>query len=381
MRVGSLFSGAGGLDLAVEGFFGADLAWVVEQDPHASTVLEQRFGVPNLGDVSKVDWAAVEPVDVLCGGFPCQDVSWAGRGVGIEGARSGLWRYFVDAIRLLRPRVVVVENVTALLVRGFERVAADLASLGYRFGWGCVRASDAGAPHRRDRVFVVATDAERSGRGAGTGLRPDGSGWERRGRLGDDDRPVPLLPTPTSRDWKGANQRGDATCLPGAVTLPPTPIAGDAKGGRNATRPAEQGERNDGWTLTGVVYGGKMKLLPTPCAAEPGGSIERYRKWLADHDGRESTFVPLSMVTDWGEYEAAVARWEPIVGRPAPPPVDEKGRLNPVFVEWMMGWPHGWVTGVDVARTHHLRILGNGVVPQQAWVALHLLTETVGVAA
>lgn len=326
MRVGSLFSGAGGLDMAVAGFFGAEVAWVVEHDPHAVRVLERRVGVPNLGDVSLVDWNAVEPVDVLCGGFPCQDVSLAGRGVGIEGARSGLWRYFVDAIRLLRPRVVVVENVTALLVRGFERVAADLASLGYRFGWGCVRASDAGAPHRRDRVFVVAADA-------------DVEGWEGR-----------------------------------------QPAAGDAKGGRNATRPAEQGERNDGLTPD-VVYGGKMKLLPTPCAAEPGGSIERYRKSLADHDGRESTFVPLSMVTDWGEYEAAVARWEPIVGRPAPPPVDEKGRLNPVFVEWMMGWPHGWVTDVDVARTHHLRILGNGVVPQQAWVALHLLTESVGVAA
>jgi DNA (cytosine-5)-methyltransferase 1 len=102
-------------------------------------------------------------VDVLCGGFPCQDISVAGRGEGIDGERSGLWAEYARLIRDLRPRYVIVENVAALLARGMERVLGDLAACGYDAEWDCIPASAVGAPHRRDRVWLVAY-AQRGGR-------------------------------------------------------------------------------------------------------------------------------------------------------------------------------------------------------------------------
>lgn len=172
IRIGSLFSGAGGLDLAVEEVFGGRLVWVCEIDPAACTVLDKRFGVPNLGDITAVDWSTVEPVDVLCGGFPCQDVSAAGRKEGIEnGTRSGLWANFADAIAGLRPGFVVIENVRGLLsakakgtqgvpMRAMGRVLGDLADLGYDARWKTLPASAVGAPHKRERVFILATPTD-----------------------------------------------------------------------------------------------------------------------------------------------------------------------------------------------------------------------------
>ncbi|ALA48177.1 DNA methyltransferase [Mycobacterium phage Phlei] len=167
--VGSLFSGVGGLDLAVEEAFNARTIWQCESDKQASKVLAKRFGVPNLGDITAVDWSNVRRPDILCGGFPCQDVSAAGLKKGIAaGTRSGLWSYFADAIDALRPEFVVIENVRGLLnakanegERGsaFRRVLSDLAEVGYDAVWKVVRASDVGAPHRRERVFILAHPA------------------------------------------------------------------------------------------------------------------------------------------------------------------------------------------------------------------------------
>ncbi|AKU45050.1 DNA methylase [Mycobacterium phage Quico] len=184
MKIGSLFSGAGGLDIAVEQFFGARTVWHCELNPAASKVLAHRWpGVPNLGDITAVDWAEVEPVDILAGGFPCQDVSAAGRRAGIaEGTRSGLWALFAEVINQLRPRAVVIENVRGLLsarayrameseettvgdgadgpiLRALGAVLGDLADLGYDAQWTTVAASAVGAPHKRERVFIVAHPA------------------------------------------------------------------------------------------------------------------------------------------------------------------------------------------------------------------------------
>ncbi|WP_229686958.1 DNA cytosine methyltransferase, partial [Longimycelium tulufanense] len=165
MRAGSLFSGCGGLDLAVAEVFGTEPAWFCDPDPAAVAVLAHHWpSTPNLGDITAVDWDQVEPVDVLVGGFPCQDISNAGKREGIAGERSGLWTYFARAIGVLRPRHVVVENVAAVLVRGFDTVAADLARLGYRFAWTVLAASEVGACHRRNRLFLVATDTDSPGR-------------------------------------------------------------------------------------------------------------------------------------------------------------------------------------------------------------------------
>ncbi len=156
-RIGSLFTGYGGLDLAVHAVLGGHLAWYAEVDRHAQTVLAHRFGgVVNLGDIRAVDWTQVAPVDVVTAGFPCQDISDAGKREGISGERSSLWRCVADAVRVLRPRLVFVENVAALLRRGLDAVQGDLAALGYDASWICLRASDVGAAHRRDRLFLLA---------------------------------------------------------------------------------------------------------------------------------------------------------------------------------------------------------------------------------
>jgi DNA (cytosine-5)-methyltransferase 1 len=154
MRVGSLFAGIGGFDLAAR-WMGWQTAWVSEIDPYASAVLKKHWpDAPNLGDITTI--TNPPPVDVLVGGFPCQDISLAGKGEGIGGARSGLWKHYARLIEEIRPRYVVAENVSALRSRGLEVVLGDLAEIGYDAEWHCIPASAVGAPHRRDRIWIVA---------------------------------------------------------------------------------------------------------------------------------------------------------------------------------------------------------------------------------
>jgi len=158
MQVGSLFSGIGGIELGLEmASKEFQPAWFVEREPYAQSILKRHWPeVKIYDDITRVNWNEVERVDVLTGGFPCQDISNAGKRVGIQGSRSGLWKEMFKAIRILRPRLVIAENVSALLNRGLNVVLADLASLGYNAEWDCIPASAVGAPHRRDRIFIVA---------------------------------------------------------------------------------------------------------------------------------------------------------------------------------------------------------------------------------
>ncbi len=171
--VGSLCTGYGGLDLGVLAALGTGrIGWVADPDPHVARILAARMdGIPNVGDLRRIDWTSVEPVDVVVVGFPCQDISAAGRRAGIEkGARSGLWTDIVACLRVLRPALVVVENVAALRWKGggLDRVLGDLAEAGYDALWRSVRAADIGAAHRRERVFLLAwLRAPRSGDEAG----------------------------------------------------------------------------------------------------------------------------------------------------------------------------------------------------------------------
>ena len=147
MNVGGLFSGIGGWELGLERA-GMRVLWHCESDPFCQRVLAARWpGIPCYPDVSELRGADVAPVDVLCGGFPCQDISVAGRGAGIGGARSGLWSEMFRLTGELRPGYLVVENVPALLVRGLDIVLGDLASIGFDAEWDCLRACDFGAPH------------------------------------------------------------------------------------------------------------------------------------------------------------------------------------------------------------------------------------------
>lgn len=158
LRWGSLFSGFGFLDLALEWAGAGEVAWQVESEPFARAVLRARFPQADrsVQDVREVTRERLPPVDALCGGFPCQDLSYAGRGEGLDGARSGLWREYDRIIGEFAPRVVVVENSSALLTRGLDKVVGDLERRGYSVAARLLRASDVGAPHRRERIFLVA---------------------------------------------------------------------------------------------------------------------------------------------------------------------------------------------------------------------------------
>src|SRR5258708_21050955 len=114
-RIGSLCTGYGGLDLAVMEVLGAELAWCADNAPHVSAILAGRFPVPNLGDITNADWASVRAVDVITAGFPCQDISFAGRGAGLTaGTPSSAWNHVMDAVPDLAPDRLAVENVAAL---------------------------------------------------------------------------------------------------------------------------------------------------------------------------------------------------------------------------------------------------------------------------
>lgn len=157
MKVGSLFSGYSGLDLGLQKVFPeAWPAWFVEFDKSPSKILKHHYpDVPNFGDVTKVDWAEIEPVDAITAGYPCQPFSVAGKRRGTNDERH-LWPYVLDAIRAIQPRFAVFENVRGHVNLGLSTVVADLASIGWNAEWTVNRASDVGAPHRRERLFIFA---------------------------------------------------------------------------------------------------------------------------------------------------------------------------------------------------------------------------------
>lgn len=384
LRIGGLFEGYGGLTAGVQAAMGGELAWYSEIDPAASRILTHHHpDVPNLGDITAVDWSAVEPVDVLTGGFPCQDVSAAGKRAGLTpGTRSGLWSHMAYAISQLRPSLVVIENVRGLLsaeahsdverctwclgderdvcMRALGAVLADLAGLGFDAVWCGLRASDVGAPHNRFRVFIVATDPN----GSGSQRAESAAGRDLSARCvasdagGDAVRQQPVLERrrvgETGLGWDHA------------------PVA-DAQGdGRNERRPeSARVERG----LHAAVGGGE------PASDSDGGGLagdpERdvaaaaglEAPLGADVDGR---------VLDWGQFGPAIERWQLILGRSAPAPTKTGKRgseqLSPEFVEWMMGLPDGHVTAVPgLTRNEQLKALGNGVCPQQATAAVRFL--------
>jgi DNA (cytosine-5)-methyltransferase 1 len=306
-RIGSLCTGYGGLDIAALAVFGGTLTWCADNDKHVSTILAARYpDVPNLGDVTVLDWAKVPVVDVLCAGFPCQDISFSGRGAGIEkGARSGIWKDIVTGIRELRPTVIVVENVAAIRSRGLGRVLGDLAALGYDANWTSLRASDVGAAHRRERVFILAYRQDKGGDDVFTTAYARSKRWQRR---------------------------------------------------------ATSSQTASWWASGGPVRLGDLTLA---------GTVKRPQSGR----GGVSSVGEIA----WGRYGATIRRWEAIIGRRAPYPVERgtrgQPRLAAVFSEWLMGLPKGFVTDLGLPYGAQHRALGNGVVPQQAVVALWQLVD------
>lgn len=161
----SLCSGYGGIDLAVEKLTGDKTEFTADNGAAPRAILAHRFpNAANLGSLADVDWAAFADqnpdVETITAGFPCQGLSNAGLRKGLTDERSAVWKHVAEAVRCVRPRLVFLENVAAIRSRGLGEVLADLASIGYDARWTRVRASDVGAPHRRDRWFCVATPTD-----------------------------------------------------------------------------------------------------------------------------------------------------------------------------------------------------------------------------
>jgi DNA (cytosine-5)-methyltransferase 1 len=311
----SLFSGAAGLDLGVALAFGdVRVIAYVEREAYACEVLASRMEKEDLDpapiwtDVSTFDGRPFRGlVDIISGGFPCQDISVAGKQEGIGGKRSGLWKQYLRIVDEVRPGLVIIENVSALVTKGLEVVLYDLASLGYDAAWGTLRASDVGATHRRDRIFIVALADDDD-----AGLDRQ---WLARIRLSEQEHGEAAL-----RRHNTYGQGGSS-------------VADAASNGRRQrwTESDAERETSTGGAEQELAHGvgrGRGQLLGEREPELAGGEIATPRS---------SESEPQKHSWTAGHY-------------PPPPQTRESGAkspasdrtLNPRFVEWLMGWPIGW---------------------------------------
>ena len=293
MIFGSLFSGIGGLDLACESV-GWRCAWQVEIDPFCRAVLAKHWpDVERFADVREVGSDRLVPVNVIVGGFPCQDVSVAGSRRGLAGERSGLWFDFLRIVEELRPAGVIVENVSGLAGRGLDTVAAGLHGAGYAVEVSRVAAADVGAPHRRIRHFIVgvANPDLRRCRGERQPVAPDVEGARgdqphrrdqarsvegRRLANAAGERLEVAEPSDDGDERaapSGADRRPTVSRLGGGVDGLPAGLVGPGPGG---VWPAARGEKQSPWepprTISGprdTTGGRKMRLRALGNAVVP----------------------------------------------------------------------------------------------------------------
>ena len=311
MKIGSLCTGYGGLDLAVETFFNAEMVWCAENDKYASKVIEARFNKPNLGDIKQIDWSSIEPIDIITAGYPCQPFSHAGHRKG-ENDERHIWPHILKGISILRPKFIILENVRGHLSLGFKEVLSDLAQNGYDAKWRIVRASDVGAPHQRARLFIIAYSNSE-------GLQ---------------------------RTWHKANDFTDG--------LTSNTNCDACEESRRADREISTKSRG---LQAGQDIGQARSEHRCSCkvSCNTNNQYQSYNREMSELGGRFASRCEMSMQ----DIPNAL--------------VDDK--LNAKFVEYMMGLPGGWVTDLELSRSQQLKMLGNGVVPQQAYYALELLHE------
>ena len=317
VKIGSLCTGYGGLDMAVEAFFDAEMVWCAEIDKYASQLITTRFDKPNLGDIKQIDWDTVEPIDILTAGYPCQPFSTAGQRKGTDDQRH-IWPHIIKAISILRPSIIILENVRGHLSLGFKDVLKDLAENGYDARWQIVRASDVGAPHQRARLFIIAY--------------PKG-GWSR----------IESSRIPQGNARLSCNSEFIANTDSDARTESRRAIREISTTGDGLQEWQNQGQ-------TRCECGGSCK---TNCNTD--NQYQSHNRQMQKLGRRFATRCEMSV-------------------QDIPNPLVE-GKLNAVFVEYMMGLPTGWVTDLPLSRAQQLKMLGNGVVPQQAYYALELLCE------
>lgn len=355
MRELHLFAGAGGGILGGM-LLGHTPVGAVEIDPFARAVLQARQAdgslpdFPIYEDVRTFDGTAWrDRVDIIAGGFPCQDLSCAGKGAGIDGARSGLWWEMLRVIREARPRYVFLENVPAITGRALDRVLGSLADLGLDAEWFVLSAADVGAPHLRKRWWCLARDTvsdhEISECCVSKGRTPnlqemaqqwptpraskttdeDEAAWMARKAAGKVSTPplslaVRMLPTPTANDARNGTRRSGAfQSLTRTVQQWPTPTTQDAN---NNGGPSQH--QRDTIPLNAAVL-----RIPTPTAGDAKSSGSRNSPTCNANPG--------TSLTDFVREDGGTGRQD------AP---KDSPKLNPEWVELLMGWPRGW-TQVD----------------------------------
>lgn len=324
MRIGSLFSGIGGLELGLERAGLGHTVWQVEIDPFCRAVLARHWPqVERHVDIKEASASTLAPVDLICGGFPCQDVSAAGKGAGLDGERSGLWYEYRRIVAELRPRLVVVENVASGARRWVDTVCDGLDALGYRPRPFALSAADVGAPHLRRRVFVVA----------------NAKLWHEQGGSGGADGQDP----PEPRDH-GAHRRALADCYGerrqergdvADLRQQPPPAGGCIMADRDGQR--RQIERGD-------------------------GVLDDQRPALGDNTHRRDR------AHAWPPRRGDVDGWHEWLADGRPPPAQPRVRRG----------ADGLPRRVD-DRRRRLEALGNAVVPQCAEVIGRMIREMEGV--
>ena len=331
LTVGSLFSGIGGIDLGLERA-GHRTLWFCEVDPFCRRVLRKHWPhVPIYEDIRELRGADIVRPDLLAGGFPCQDLSHAGRRAGIDGERSGLWAEFHRLVREIRPRYVLVENVPGLLNRGMERVLGDLAGIGYDAEWQSLPAAAFGAPHLRWRVFLLAYPQCAARREEPEGDLPHGddAGWQ---EAAGGSR----VCRSTGRTASLANSQEQ----PIGTGLCPNPAAGFGRG-----RSGHGGSAGDVADTEGI--GGELRSSCRGRPGRPSGGSDTVALGVGQRDRLEGFLAAGSTA---GATIGGSGDWwavEPNVGRVA------------------YGVP---------SRVDRLRALGNAVVPQCAeWIGERLM--------
>jgi DNA (cytosine-5)-methyltransferase 1 len=361
-----LFAGAGGGILGGM-LLGHTCVCAVEWDKHARNVLlaRQRDGClpkfPIWDDVQTFDgtpWRG--RVDIVCGGFPCQDISAAGKGAGIDGKRSGMWFHMARIIGEIRPRFVLVENSPVLTSRGLGRVLGDLAALGYDACWGVLGAADVGAPHQRDRIWIVGKMADAHGCGSGQsnyqfGVNQRASGASVGEGFCTESCKCGSHLAHAMR--QGISERG--TDSANAQTGRPRPFDARA-GGINNRRNAGAAENGDLADAAQVLRDGgndHARSSAQPCTVSQSGDGCGSTD-LADANGsqRQGMRCTLGSRPEPAEPCALGSWWE---RDPAEAPESGVGRMA-----------HGVASRLD-----RLRCIGNGQVPAVAAIAFRILSE------
>lgn len=371
LKIGSLCTGYGGLDLAVEAHFNAETIWCAEFDKYASQVIEQRFGIPNYGDIKTIKWEELPKIDILTAGYPCQPFSHAGERKGTNDPRH-IFPFIAKAIDALQPKYFIFENVRGHLSLGFKEVLEILAPMGYIVKWGLVRASDAGAPHRRERLFIFGSLKSTDTNGIGFEFRKFRTQWNQ----GQPQlEPTECCQTSSNADCDScAESRRANRGLSKSTSEVIDRSNWNEYGSGSKTITDTSSERlQRTWNETGNFADGDS----TSSNANSTGRVGSMQRLSSGLDSCFNCNANDEHKSHDGQMQKLRSRFASrceMSMQTAPNPLVD-GKLNAKFVEYMMGLPEGWVTDCGLSRSQQLKMLGNGVVPQQAKLALELLTN------